>query len=253
MIYYWQLMQSRSVSTQWWVTETALEDQEGMLSLKELSSWSRQNVALYGWAGISADGEIWSMHKSDTRCTVGERGGQRAEEIFFMFKSFILPKFIKYEFLFSSLYFLLSHCIHECKVTSVMSNSVWPYGLYSLPGSSVHEIFPGKNTGVGTFSSRGSSWSRNWTRASYVSAVACGFFTTKWLSVSCSVVSDSLRPYGLYPTRLLCPWDSPGKITGVGCHSLLQGIFLTQESKPSLPHCRQILYHLSHQGSPLYH
>ena len=98
MIYYWQLMQSRSVSTQWWVTETALEDQEGMLSLKELSSWSRQNVALYGWAGISADGEIWSMHKSDTWCTVGERGGQRAEEIFFMFKSFILPNFIKYEY-----------------------------------------------------------------------------------------------------------------------------------------------------------
>ena len=38
--------------------------------------------------------------------------------------------------------------------------------------------------------------------------------------------------------------------TGVGCHSLLWGIFPTQESKPSLLHCRQILYHLSHQGSP---
>ena len=60
---------------------------------------------------------------------------------------------------------------------------------------------------VATFSSRGSSWSRNWTWASYVPAVACGFFTTKWLSVSCSVVSDSLRPYRLYPSRLLCPWD----------------------------------------------
>ena len=36
-------------------------------------------------------------------------------------------------------------------------------------------------------------------------------------------MSDSLRPHGLYPTRLLCPWDSPGKNTGVGCHSLLQG------------------------------
>ena len=46
----------------------------------------------------------------------------------------------------------------------------------------------------------------------------------------CSVVSDSLRPHGLYPTRLLCPWDSPGKNTGVGCHFLLQGIFLTQGS-----------------------
>ena len=42
----------------------------------------------------------------------------------------------------------------------------------------------------------------------------------------------------------------PGKNTAVGCHSLLQGIFLTQVSNPSLLHCRQILYHLSHQGSP---
>ena len=38
-----------------------------------------------------------------------------------------------------------------------------------------------------------------------------------------SVVSDSLRPYGLSPARLLCPWNSPGKNTGVGCHALLQG------------------------------
>ena len=44
--------------------------------------------------------------------------------------------------------------------------------------------------------------------------------------------------------------DSPGKNTGVGCHALLHGIFPTQGSKPSLPHCRRILYSLSHQGSP---
>ena len=67
----------------------------------------------------------------------------------------------------------------------------------------------------------------------------------KW---SRSVVSNSLRPHGLQPTRLLCPWDFPGTSTGVGCHFLLQGIFLTQESNPGLPHCRQTLYHLSHQG-----
>ena len=45
-----------------------------------------------------------------------------------------------------------------------------------------------------------------------------------------SGVSDSLRPHGLWPARLLCPWGSPGENTGVGCHSLLQGIFLTQGS-----------------------
>ena len=44
--------------------------------------------------------------------------------------------------------------------------------------------------------------------------------------------------------------DSPGKNTGVGCHIPLQGIFSTQGSNPGLPHCRRILYWLSHQGSP---
>ena len=69
----------------------------------------------------------------------------------------------------------------------------------------------------------------------------------KW---SHSVVSDSLQPHGLEPTRLLRSWDSPGKNSGVGCHFLLQGIFPTQELNLGLPHCRQTLYHLSHQGSP---
>ena len=50
---------------------------------------------------------------------------------------------------------------------------------------------------------------------------------------------------------LLCPWDFPGKSTGVGCHFLLQRIFLTQGSNPGLPHCRQTLYPLSHQGSQI--
>ena len=49
-----------------------------------------------------------------------------------------------------------------------------------------------------------------------------------------------------YQASLLCPWDSPGKNTGVGYHFLLQGIFLTQGSNPSLPHWRQTLQPLSH-------
>ena len=53
-----------------------------------------------------------------------------------------------------------------------------------------------------------------------------------------SVVSDSLRPHGLKPTRILPPWDSPGKNTGVGYLFLLQGIFPTQGSNPGLLHCR---------------
>ena len=50
---------------------------------------------------------------------------------------------------------------------------------------------------------------------------------------------------------LLCPWDSPGKNLGVGCHFLLWGIFQTQESNPGLLHCRQILYCLSYKGTQM--
>ena len=60
------------------------------------------------------------------------------------------------------------------------------------------------------------------------------WFALKW-SASCSLVSDSLPPYGLQPTRLLCPWDSPGNDTKVGCIALLQGISLIQESNLCLP------------------
>ena len=108
--------------------------------------------------------------------------------------------------------------------------------------------------------------------------------------ISHSVVSDFLQPHGLQPARLLYPWgffrqeywselpcpplgdcpnpgikprsptlqidslpaEPPGKPknTGVGCLSLLQGIFPIQELNQNLPHCRQILYQLSYQGSP---
>ena len=58
------------------------------------------------------------------------------------------------------------------------------------------------------------------------------------------VVSNSFAtPYS--------PWNSPGQNTGVGSLSLLQGILPAQESNPCLPHCRRILYQLSHKGSPL--
>ena len=63
---------------------------------------------------------------------------------------------------------------------------------------------------------------------------------------SCSVMSNSLEPHGLYNS----PWNPPGQNTGVGSLSLLQGIFRTQGSNPSLPHCSWILYQLSHKKSP---
>ena len=69
------------------------------------------------------------------------------------------------------------------------------------------------------------------------------FFFTE--SESCSLVSNSLQPHGLHS-----PWNSPGQNTGVGSLSLLQGIIPTQGSNPGLPHCEQLLYQLSHKGSP---
>ena len=67
----------------------------------------------------------------------------------------------------------------------------------------------------------------------------------KW---SHSVVSNSLGPRGLQSSMLLHAWDFPGKNTGVGCHFLLQRIFLTQGWNLGLPHCK-MLYRLSHQRS----
>ena len=61
---------------------------------------------------------------------------------------------------------------------------------------------------------------------------------TLWDSRDCSLPGSSVHG------------DSPAKNTGVGCHALLQGIFPTQGSNQGLPHYRQILHHLSHQGSP---
>ena len=82
-------------------------------------------------------------------------------------------------------------------------------------------------------------------------AVGCGDGGELWLKVKVLVAQSclSLQPHGLWPTRLLSPWNSPGKDTGVGSHSRLQG-FPTQGLNSGLLHYRQVLYHLSLQGSP---
>ena len=86
------------------------------------------------------------------------------------------------------------------------------------------------------------------------SALAGGFFTTgvSWEAPYMDLkqvtsLSRVLQPRGLQPTRLLHPWDFTGMSTGVGCHCLLQRIFLTQGLNSGLPHCKQMLYRLSHQ------
>ena len=81
-------------------------------------------------------------------------------------------------------------------------------------------------------------------------AFASGFFTTTatgeaYESESHSVMSNTLRPNGVYS-----PWNSPGQNTGVGSLSLLEAIFPTQGLHSGLPPCKQVLYQLSHKGSP---
>ena len=78
------------------------------------------------------------------------------------------------------------------------------------------------------------------------SLVSIAIYSFSSESESCSVVSNSLQPHWLYS-----PWNSPGQNTGVGGCPLLKGIFPTQGSNTGLQHCGRILYHLSHQGSPI--
>ena len=83
-------------------------------------------------------------------------------------------------------------------------------------------------------------------------AIHINFFII-YVVCSCSVAQSCLTflwPHGLYPARFLCPWDFPGKNTGVSCHFLLQGIFLTQELNPCLLHWQADSLPVSHQGSP---
>ena len=190
----------------------------------------------------------------------------------------------------------------ESRSSSVLSDSLRPHGLYS-PWNS-----PGQNTGVGSLSllqgiilTQGSNPGLPHCRQILYQLLLLSHFSCVWLCVtppgspvpgilqartlewvaisfsnawkwkwSRSVVSDPQRPHGLQPSRLLHPWDFPGKSTGVGCHcllhlpaeaqgkpkntevgslTLLQQIFLTQELNVGLLHCRRILY----QGSPHFH
>ena len=132
---------------------------------------------------------------------------------------------------------------------------------YSLPGSSVHGNSPGQNTGVcchallqGIFPTQGSNpglphckqilchlshreAQEYWNECCCCCCSVSQLCPTLWDAMDCSPPGSSVHG------------DSPGKNTGVGCHSLLQGIFSTQGLNLGLLHCGQILYKLSYQGS----
>ena len=97
---------------------------------------------------------------------------------------------------------------------------------------------------------KGSFQVKKTTNATYYSGNYAAFNISLCL---CSVVSDSLWPHGLYPTRLLCSWYFPGRNTGVGCNILLQWIFRPRDWTNAS--CiswisRQILLPVSLQGNP---
>ena len=80
--------------------------------------------------------------------------------------------------------------------------------------------------------------------------------TLEWAAISFSnfsrsVLSNSFMTPWTVAHKAPLSWNSPGKNTGVGCHALIQGIFPTQGSNPCLPHCRWILYRLSHEANGL--
>ena len=124
----------------------------------------------------------------------------------------------------------------------VVSGSLRPWGLCSPPGSSTHGILQARILEwVAISFSRGSSWPRNRTQVSHKQADA---LTSEPPGKPCVTLCDTGLPWTLIPWTLYSPWNSPGQNTGVTSLSLLQG------SNPGLPHCRWILYQLSHKESP---
>ena len=118
---------------------------------------------------------------------------------------------------------------------------------FSLSGSPLEKL---GTRGLGTRGDRGKMEDVGCSRSSWVSGwgyVCCGCCVKQQSEVKVTRSCPTLcNPPGLYG-----PWNSPGQNTGVGSLFLLQGIFPTQGLNPGLPHCRQILYQLSHKGSPV--
>ena len=134
----------------------------------------------------------------------------------------------------------------------VMSDSCNPIDC-GPPSSSVYGISQARTLKwVAIFFSRVSSWPRDRTQVSHSAGRTLYPLShqriPKWKGTR-SVLSDSLQPHGLLPTRLHHLWDFPGKSTGAGCYVLLQEIFPDQGLNQGLPNCRQTLYRLNHQGN----
>ena len=147
-------------------------------------------------------------------------------------------------------------CWERLKAGGEGDNRGWD-GWMASPTRQDSEQAPGVGDGQGSLACC-SPWGKeldttewlNWTECKLLQSrdsVFCMFSivleSESEAAQSCPTLCDPMD------TRL-CPRDFLGKSTGVGCHFLLQRIFPTQGSNPGLQHCRQTLYHLSHQGNP---
>ena len=135
---------------------------------------------------------------------------------------------------------------------SVMCDSLWPHRLFpawlpvGLPGDSDGKECACNIGDLGSILGLGRSLGEgNGNPLQY----SCLESANGQSGLAGSMGSQRVRHDWTTKPRLLCPWDSPEKTPGVGCHAPLQGIFPTQRLNPSLLHCRQILYWLSHLGS----
>ena len=116
-------------------------------------------------------------------------------------------------------------CVCVCALVAQSCPTLWGTIDCSPPHSSVHWISQTRILEwVSISSSRGSSWPRDWTCVAWDTCIGRWIFYhySTCVCVSCSVMSDSLQPHRLLPTRPLCPWVSRGKNTGVGFYFLLQ-------------------------------
>ena len=124
-------------------------------------------------------------------------------------------------------------CVHACMNAKSLQLYPTHYLMdYSPPGSSVLGILQARKLEwVAMPSFRGASWPRDQT---CISCISCLGRRVLYSCCCCrqvaSVVSDSVRPQRQQPTRFRCPWDSPGKNAGVGCHFLLQWMKVKSES-----------------------
>ena len=128
-----------------------------------------------------------------------------------------------------------------CHPTILSSVVPFSFSLQSLPASGSFPMSQFFASGGQSTGGKGISGTL------YILPISQNHLKKNEVVQSCPILCN---PMDSKPTRLLHPWDFPGKSTRVDCHFLLQGIFPTQESYPGFPHCRQTLYHLSHQGSP---